>query len=564
MKKRIGIGWRGLSIALALSLSALTEAIRPQPAQSAEKIHITLSALDFSVSIASLEVFAKEGKITPEFAVYAKRLDREKLAVLRSGLQKRLDYSSVQVARLTYTDLGESLLKRLGLLMQPTPGVSGFTALRAALILAAADPVEGLTPLNMLRRFPTSDIWVSGETLVGLAKQVTVLPKYRDAIVTAVTEQAAIEAGTDPAVNWNQLPDLRQPGPYRVTQQTLTFPIAARRQTPQGLADSYRLPVDIYRPQGLSQPAPLVVMAHGFGSTRETYGYVAQHLASHGIVVAAPEHIGSDLDYRNRVLRGLVKPDISPLEFVSRPLDITATIDAIEQLVATDPAWAGQVNLQQIGVFGNSFGGTTALSIAGATLNPSRLQKECQPDQHVLNISVLLQCRARSLPTQPSQRDRRVKAVFAAYPMTSVVFGPEGLGPIAIPTLILAGSRDVFTPVITEQLHAYTWLKTPIKHLALMINGTHFSSATDEINAKLPGILKSPRPDLGRQYVYALSVAFFYRYLANRSDYQPYLNASYGQAIGQEPLDLQLVRSLTPEQIQKAYGKRTPWSILPE
>ena len=79
-----------------------------------------------------------------------------------------------------------------------------------------------------------------------------------------------------------------------------------------------------------------------------------------------------------------------------------------------------------------------------------------------------------------------------------------------------------------------------------------------------PGILKSPRPDLGRQYVYALSVAFFYRYLANRSDYQPYLTAPYGQAIGQEPLDLRLVRSLTPEQIHKAYGKRTPWPIVPE
>lgn len=553
----------GLSIGIALGLGLFTDALHPKPVQAAERIRIVLGPLDLPVSLASLEAFAKEGQINSELALLANRLSPQKLALLRQILQTRFPVDAVTVDRFTYIQMGEALLKRLGLLIQPRYDVNGFHAIRAALILAAADSSAGFTPLNVIRHFPTPEIRVNATTVLELVKQVQDIPQYQAAVVQAVTQAAQTEASSESRTS--PLPDLGQPGPYRFTKKTITIPVSAVRQTQQGFVGSYSFPVDLYIPEGLSQPAPLVVMTHGFGSTKETYGYVLEHLASQGIVIAAPEHIGSDLYYRQALLAGTgLSVDISPLEYLNRPLEISYTIDEIERLVKTDADWAKLVNLEQIGVLGNSFGATTALSAAGATINVARLRQECVPEKHLLNFSVLLQCRAAYLPPQNYNfGDRRIKAVFAAYPLTSVVFGPEGLSTISIPTFILAGSRDVFTPVAEEQVHPFIWLTTPTKYLGLMIDGTHFSTATNEINQALPGILRSPAPELGRKYIYALSTAFFYAYLTNRPEYLRYLTSSYADVYGQEPLDLRLVRSLAPSDLETAYGGQAPEPIIP-
>jgi len=52
----------------------------------------------------------------------------------------------------------------------------------------------------------------------------------------------------------------------------------------------------------------------------------------------------------------------------------------------------------------------------------------------------------------------------------------------------------------------------------------------------------------------ALSVAFFKTYIAGEPAYQPYLSASYAQAISQYTIPLSLVRSLTAEQLTRERG----------
>ncbi|MBW4518958.1 MAG: alpha/beta hydrolase [Scytolyngbya sp. HA4215-MV1] len=566
--------FRFLFTCLALGVGLCVPLVKPKPVAAAERILLSYGLLEVSLPIESLSVFVKEGKVDSEFAFFAHHLKPQQLTLLRDGLQKQLKINPGMLDRLLSIQMAEAGIKRLGQIIQTDSRINGFYAIRAAVLLAASDR-EGLTVLNVMRHYPTKSVRIDVATVLELAKQVTVLPHYRDAIVAAISQESATESAADPAINYAQLPDLGKPGPYRVNKQTLTFKVDALRPTLEGLSTTYDLVTDVYLPEGLTQPAPMVVVTHGFGSTRASYGYIAQHLASHGFVTVAPEHLGSDLAYRNAYLAGEgLNVDISPLEFISRNLDISYTIDKLQQLATTDPAWTNRINFQQIGVMGNSFGGTTALAVAGATINQARLSQECTPDQHILNFSVLLQCRARYLPPQPYRvADPRIKATFAAYPLTSVLFGPEGLSTINIPTFIMAGSRDVFTPVIVEQMHPFIWLKTPEKYLGMMINGTHFSTAEDAVSVKLPGLLKSPRPDIGRRYFQSMSVAFFHVYLENRAEFRPYLTASYADALtvayGQSPttadtLPLKLVRSLTPAQIITAYGKEPPLPIVPK
>ncbi len=355
--------------------------------------------------------------------------------------------------------------------------------------------------------------------------------------------------------------DLRQPGAYTVTQKTMTFKIERVRQTQLGLSSDYSLKADVYLPQNLTQPAPLAVFSHGFTSDRLNFKYLAEHLASHGYIVVVPEHIGSDSKFKEAFLRGELSVDVSPSEFVSRPRDITNLLDQIENY----PELKGRINWEQVGVLGHSFGGNTALAISGAPLNLARITEVCQQNQLTLNASMLLQCRGSYLPPgEYNLTDPRIKAVVAVNPVTSSILGPESMSKIAIPTMILGGSKDFVTPFIEEQAHPFLWLKTQNKYLGVMVGGTHFSTSSEEGIKNFPDIFKGVRPDLGRSYLKAMGLAFFEVYLRDRSDYQPYLSSDYAQYISTKELPLDLVKSLTPEQLELAYGNNPPTPPIPE
>jgi predicted dienelactone hydrolase len=355
---------------------------------------------------------------------------------------------------------------------------------------------------------------------------------------------------------------LTRSGSDAVAKKTMTFEVNQVRQTPLGFTDSYSLNADVYLPEGLTQPAPLAVLTHGFTSDRTHFQYVAEHLASHGYVVLVPEHIGSNSEYKEAFLRGELSVDVSPLEFASRPLDITYLLDIIEN----HEEFQGLIDWSQVGVLGHSFGGNTALVVSGAPLNQTRISQVCQENQLSLNPSILLQCRASSLPPgEYNQRDPRIKAAVAVNPVTSSILGPESMRQIAIPTMILAGNEDIVAPFVEEQAHPFLWLNTENKYLGVMVVGSHNSTSSEEGAKQLPDLLKGVRPDLARGYLKAMSLAFFEVHLRDRTDYEPYLSAAYARAISSDKdLIFYLVQSLTSEQLEQAHGDTPPTPPIPE
>lgn len=241
-----------------LGLGMLSTALSAVPALGAERIAFFYPPFgEFSISINALEVFAKQGKITNEFNFYAKRASPQQLAQLRDLLQRRFEVSPTLVSQFTYSPLGETVLHRLGGLLQTDSKLNGFYALRSSLILAAADP-EGLTVLNMLRRFPTRSIQLNLNRSLKIVGNFSELTKKRDAIVVAIQQQAAAEVATESQVDFSQQPDLRLPGSFNWQQKTLTLHDLARDRT---------LRVDLYLPQPSNQrvsqqSAPVIVISH--------------------------------------------------------------------------------------------------------------------------------------------------------------------------------------------------------------------------------------------------------------------------------------------------------------
>jgi predicted dienelactone hydrolase len=569
MKPALRLLAGSLTYALVLAGFGISpQPLQPTPVYGAEEFRIRVTGpIILTLSVESLETFAATGEVTGDLKLYASFLDEPALSSLRNLLQFKFPLDVATVGNLSYSPLGRDTLFNLGKVIESTPGVNGFHGLRAAVIGAAAKAgSEGWTLLDVMREFPTSSIDVNVAGLADLKRELAVYLSYNRAAVQAIRDQAAAEAATQMDAIPADLADLSQPGPYSFSRDTITISNPALRQTSEGLTVNYDFDVDVYLPQGVQRPSPMVIVSHGFGAVKEDFVFLNEHLASYGYVVMAPDHVGSDLSYRQGYLGGRLNTLLSPSEFISRPQEISFLIDELERLVETSPDWATRLNLDQIAAIGDSLGSSTVMALAGAELTYPRLIEACDRDTLMLNFALYLQCRARYLPPQNyNLTDPRIRAVIAAHNLGTALYGPEGISQIDRPMLMVSGDTDIVAPVVTEQVFPFIWMQQQPRYLALLQTGTHFSSKPPGEGAgDVPSILMGEHRDVGSTYYKALATAFLGAHLLNDDRYRPYLTAAYAKAASEgQPMVVDMITSLTAEQVESAYEGTPPVAVLP-
>jgi len=177
----------------------------------------------------------------------------------------------------------------------------------------------------------------------------------------------------------------------------------------------------------------LVVLSHGSAGSPWPQHGLARALAEAGFIVASPEHQGDN--WHDDSLTG-------PSAWAQRPREVSATIDRL----AADPAWAPLFDPRRVGVYGMSAGGLTALVMAGARWDVSRLPAHCAA--HAADDAGLCSrvaqagagARWRTLPVQ-SHADARVRAAVSAVPVGVVVL-PDSLAALNAPVGLVEASAD--------------------------------------------------------------------------------------------------------------------------
>ncbi|MEC4987027.1 MAG: alpha/beta hydrolase [Oscillatoria sp. PMC 1068.18] len=505
------------------------------PVKAAERIYLSFGPLEFSLSVSGLEEYAKEGTISTELASYAKYLTPEQLEQLRTILTTRADLTPLALSQFFYSYQGELILQQIGEVIQTKARQPGFYAIRSALILAAADEAEGLTPLNVLKKFPTQGILIRSDRGFEIIDQLSSIIQDTNLAIAKIESQSQAEVSPERLESFATLPDLRQTGTVTYNKQTLVLNDRPRGRT---------FPTDLYLPQQ-SQPSFLVVISHGLGSSRETFEYLAKHLASYGFAVAVLEHPGSNSQQLQQLASGLANEVTPARELIDRPLDIKYLLDVLES------SYSQQVRTDRVGILGQSYGGYTALAITGATFNFEKLRDVCPP-LNSLNLSLLIQCQADTLPELDyNLQDERIKAAIAINPLTSTIFGENELSKIQIPLMLVTSSSDTVAPALAEQIIPFTWLNNPEKYLVLLKGGTHFSAlgSSSEEGVPVPEQAIGPDPQVAQEYVQALSLAFFATYIGDRAEYQVYLSPAYAQFLSQDLIPLSLVENLDLENL---------------
>ncbi|NJK63412.1 MAG: alpha/beta hydrolase [Synechococcaceae cyanobacterium SM2_3_1] len=514
------------------------------PAQATERITAFYPPLfERSLTVSALETFAADGVITGELLYYSRFFNERELADFRELLNSRFQVDHVAVSQLANSPIGERFLTNLGRAILTTSPETSLKALRGALILAAAEP-EGFSILGFLRALPQEQIRVDLQLSIQAFNAAAALLSTTQDVVASLAQSVS------PLESREALLRFSESGGQQWQKTSLQF-FNPQRQL--------QVPVDIYTPLKAEAPPPLVVISHGVASDRNTFAYLGHHLASWGYAVAVLEHPGTSIERFKRFLAGF---DTLPTttEWIDRPLDIRFLLDELQRLTTSDPAWQGRLNPEQVALIGQSLGGYTVLATAGAQLNLDLVSQTCRQDQDLtLNVSLLLQCRARDLARNREQleslRDPRVKAVIAVNPVTSVVFGEAGLSQLQIPTMLIGGADDVIAPVLPEQIRPFTWLTQPERYLVVTERGTHFSflGGGGQGIFTVPESLVGPEPAVARTGLTALSTAFLKQYLPDNTDRveaDPSLLVDTRLVL--EPFRFDLIETLSTEELESA------------
>jgi predicted dienelactone hydrolase len=530
--------------------------------QAAERVELGIGPIEFGISVKELETYAKQGRVGKELEPFLGSIDPKDRKYVRQFLELKSDFTPLQVSQFFYSAVGEKMLTYVGDLVQSVRvprlrsaqvaapksklNVNSAKAIRTGLISAAADP-SGLSLLTFLRKYPAPTLRLNLEKGFEVANKIDKLGKETESTISGVEQLSSELAKLEPKIAPTAMANLANPGKYPVKLQTEILKDPRRNR---------QFTADFYLPQGLSQPAPVIVLSHGLASDRQHFAATARHLASHGFVAVTLEHPGSNLQKFKSLLAGSSKEMFDVSEFIDRPKDVSYILDDLWRRMP------GMANVQQVGVIGHSFGGYTALALAGATIDFDYLTKECSQGFNTTNASLLLQCEALKLPRQVYNfRDNRVKFSLAINPIESSIFGPKGIAKIQIPVAIAASSEDVVASAVLEQIKPFSWILSPERYLFVVRGIGHVTDVRSFIRAFMPS-LESVVPDKNieplKEYSRIFVLALVQTHVANQNNYRPYLQAGYAISISQSPNQVSILRSLTAEQLDRMLQLEPP------
>ncbi|MEM7383807.1 MAG: dienelactone hydrolase [Verrucomicrobiota bacterium] len=236
------------------------------------------------------------------------------------------------------------------------------------------------------------------------------------------------------------------------------------------------------------KPAPVILLSHGLGGSREVGAYLGKQWAGRGFVVVALQHIGSDesiwkglpVAQRMRAMRRAV----TPATFLDRTRDVPATLDQLEKWVIDLTHFLHRrLNLKKIGMAGHSYGAHTTQAICGQAFGRAG----------------------------PRYRDQRIDAGLALSPGAPKRANPKtSFGTIALPMMLMTGTRDrsmIGRDKPGTRRQVYAALPPGSKYELVLKDAEHmaFSDAT------LRG--KEHRNPNHHRAIKALSTAFWEAYL---------------------------------------------------
>jgi predicted dienelactone hydrolase len=217
---------------------------------------------------------------------------------------------------------------------------------------------------------------------------------------------------------------------------------------------------------------PLVMFSHGNKGINYQSFTIYEYLVSHGFIVAAPDHDG------NTLMDNPSDEEVADIAY-NRPANIMEAM----QVLIDDGFLNGVMDLANAGIMGHSFGGYTALVLAGGQVDVDAANARCQAGIEAdVFCPYIVYWPAGETVTRPPEADGVFKACLALAPGGYAAFGDEGLQTVDMPVFLAGGTLDEYTKNDIDPI----FNALPVEKYKLIIEKAGHMSFTDICH--IPGV----------------------------------------------------------------------------
>lgn len=244
------------------------------------------------------------------------------------------------------------------------------------------------------------------------------------------------------------------------------------------------VPIRVWLPAGASA-APVILVSHGLGGSREGPAYLPRHWRARGYCVVCLQHPGSDepvwrdLPFAERL--PALKAAANLENTLARYADVRSVLDRLDAWNADEGhPFAGRFDLAHVGMTGHSFGAVTSQGVAGQAIRGGRRPFTLASIDAALLMS----------PSVPKLGDAQT-----------------AFGAVSIPWMIMTGTEDdspIGSVTPESRREVYEALPPGKKYELVLFQGEHQAFG----DRPLPGS-KRPRDPNHHRVILALSTAFW-------------------------------------------------------
>ena len=231
------------------------------------------------------------------------------------------------------------------------------------------------------------------------------------------------------------------------------------------------LKIELWKDKKKISEKELIIFMPGIGGDINNFRWIGVELSRRGWPVLFIDHKGSNSKALSEVLKGSNTIPGSADFFLYRIKDLDTVIKAHKN------GKFGLANDSYI-LMGHSLGGLISFLYEG-DLPKENFSNRCKlalKDFALTNLSKLIQCQLNEIPLPEINNVKSSKGIIGFNSFGSIIWPKEKDSGIKMPVLLIGGTYDLITPLMSEQFKLFlSTTSNPLNRFLIIEGASHFS-----------------------------------------------------------------------------------------